>query len=100
MALDVPICRVESLPNAVQVGFAVRCTRRHPAFRSERPSPDLLAAQYDDFHRIFKEFRCQGTLPAGISNFNFIFLQNHIPANLPCQSPIALATVAWQSRLV
>jgi hypothetical protein len=29
MALDVPICRVESLPNAVQVGFAVRCTRRH-----------------------------------------------------------------------
>src|SRR5579872_143403 len=28
MILDIPICRVESLPNAVQVWFAVRCTWR------------------------------------------------------------------------
>jgi hypothetical protein len=49
-----------------------------------------MAAQYDDFRHIFKEFRCQGMLSAGISNI--YFSQNLMPATLSCQAPIALAT--------
>jgi hypothetical protein len=35
---------------------------------------------------------------AGISDFNFILAQNHLPAALWCQPQIALAAVGWQTR--
>jgi hypothetical protein len=53
-----------------------------------------MAAQYDDFRHIFKEFRCQGMLSAGISNI--YFSQNLMPATLSCQAPIApIALATW-----
>ena len=35
----------------------------------------------------------QPDISSGISDFNFIFAQNHMAVALSCQAPIALATV-------
>ncbi len=37
------------------------------------------------------EERCE----PGISNFNFTFAQDHMPAAVSCQAQIALAAVGW-----
>lgn len=37
---------------------------------------------------------------AGISDFNFVFVQKRMPATLWCQARIILATVSWQMRFV
>jgi predicted transporter len=40
------------------------------------------------------------SMQTGISDFNFILAQNHMPAALSHQLQIALAGVGWQARLL